>query len=101
MERAQLRDAARSEKFYFRKDVYVGRSEASSVASSSGSSSPTGDAPPKPKKEKKMRNCFPPLPLPEDGVPLTRPVEDEYEEMSMDEIINGKVSPFFFPEYGV
>ncbi|RDB24730.1 Glutamate--cysteine ligase [Hypsizygus marmoreus] len=88
MARAQRRDASRSEKFYFRKDVYaVGRSGASSVASSSGYSSPVEGAPPR--KDKKMRNCFPPLPLPENGV-LSRPIEDEYEEMTMNEIINGK-----------
>jgi glutamate--cysteine ligase catalytic subunit len=43
-------------------------------------------------KEKEMRNCFPPPPLPENM--LNRgPVEDEYEEMTMNEIMNGKVSP--------
>ncbi|KAG6866759.1 hypothetical protein C0991_011418 [Blastosporella zonata] len=93
MQRAQWRDAAQSGKFYFRKDVYaVPRSGASSVTSSSGNSSPTTDAPPR--KEKKMRNCFPPLPLPENGVYNNRPVEDEYEEMSMHEIINGKDADF-------
>lgn len=89
MGRAQKRDAAASEKFYFRKDVYLcGGSGASSTASSSGASSPTGDAPRK--KDKKMRNCFPPLPLPENGV-KRRPIEEEYEEMTMNEIMNGKV----------
>jgi hypothetical protein len=39
-----------------------------------------------------MRNCFPPLPLPENGVlDVSRPVDEEYEEMTMNEIINGKV----------
>lgn len=89
MERAQKRDASASGKFYFRKEVYsLGRSGASSVASSSGASSPTSDAPPK--KEKKLRNCFPPLPLPS-GIPHTRLIHDEYEEMTMNEILNGKV----------
>lgn len=37
-----------------------------------------------------MENCFPPLPGPENGINRI-PVEDEYEEMTMDEIINGKV----------
>lgn len=41
-------------------------------------------------KETKMRNCFPPLPRPSDDG-YRGPVEDEYEEMTMDEIINGKV----------
>jgi len=90
MGRAQQRDAALSEKFYFRKDVYpLVHSSAASVASSSGTSSPNGA----PRiKEKKMRNCFPPLPLPANGSNRV-PVEDEYEEMTMNEIINGKVSP--------
>jgi glutamate--cysteine ligase catalytic subunit len=38
-----------------------------------------------------MRNCFPPPPLPENGVTHDRPVDEEYEEMTMDEIMNGKV----------
>jgi len=89
MARAQKRDAAVSGKFYFRKDVYVtGRSGAASASSSSGSSSPTHEVLP---KEKKMQNCFPPLPLPENGALNARPVNEEYEEMTMDEIINGKV----------
>lgn len=37
-----------------------------------------------------MQNCFSPLPEPENGLTLG-PVEEEYEEMTMDEIINGKV----------
>lgn len=39
-----------------------------------------------------MRNCFPRSALPEDSFIPHPPVEEEYEEMSMDEIINGKVS---------
>ncbi|KDR75147.1 hypothetical protein GALMADRAFT_268698 [Galerina marginata CBS 339.88] len=90
MGRAQKRDASASNKFYFRKDIYAnGRSGASSAASSSGTSSPVDGSPRK--KEKKMRNCFPPRPLPENGFAANRgPVEDEYEEMTMNEIINGK-----------
>jgi glutamate--cysteine ligase catalytic subunit len=42
-----------------------------------------------------MRNCFPPLPLPENGVlDLSKPVDEEYEEMTMNEIINGKGESF-------
>jgi glutamate--cysteine ligase catalytic subunit len=91
MERAQKRGAAASGKFYFRKDVYtVGRSGATSAASS-GSSSPGSEVPLK--KDKKMRNCFPPLPLPDLTALNRRPVDEEYEEMTMNEIINGKVRP--------
>ena len=91
MATAQGRDAAAKAKFHFRKDVYPpGRSGASSVASSSGACSPTDGAPRK--KDKKMRNCFPRSALPEDGFIPHPPVEEEYEEMSMDEVINGKVN---------
>ena len=37
-----------------------------------------------------MKNCFPPPPLPENGFAYRGPVEDEYEEMTMKEIMNGK-----------
>lgn len=85
MGRAQQRDAAVSGKFFFRKDVLpAGQSVPSSVASSSGESSPCGE-----RKENKLRNCFDPLPLPVNGV-VHGHVGEEYEEMSMDEIINGK-----------
>lgn len=91
MGRAQERDAAASGKFYFRKEVFsTDRSGTSSVTSSSGASSP-GDCSPR-KKEKKMRNCFPPPQLPEDGILNRLPVDKEYAEFTMNEIMNGKVS---------
>lgn len=40
-------------------------------------------------------NCFPPIPLPVNGVHHDSPVEEEYEEMSMNEIMNGKVRRLF------
>ncbi|KAH9485562.1 Glutamate--cysteine ligase [Psilocybe cubensis] len=88
MRRAQLRDASVSNKFFFRKDIYTNTSSTSSTASSSGGSSPI-DGMPK-KKEKKMKNCFPPRPQPENGFTHRFPVEEEYEEMTMNEIMNGK-----------
>lgn len=95
MERAQQRDAVQSGKFFFRKNVGWSRrrSAASSAASSdcsSGCSSPVDGVP---TKDKKMRNCFPDPPLPENGANLL-PVEEEYEEMSMNEIMNGKGEDF-------
>ncbi|KAH7916569.1 glutamate-cysteine ligase-domain-containing protein [Hygrophoropsis aurantiaca] len=95
MGRAQQRDAVRSGKFYFRKSVLPpGQTTPTpSTPSSSGSCSPiewSGNG--IPVKEKKLRNCFPPLARPpcvEDG-----PIEDEYEEMTIDEILNGKGSGF-------
>jgi len=90
MGRAQQRDAAQSGKFFFRKNVGSRhQSAASSAASSkcnSGSSSPVDGVP---TKEKKMRNCFPDPPLPENEASIL-PVEEEYEEMTMNEIMNGK-----------
>ncbi|KJA27880.1 hypothetical protein HYPSUDRAFT_83574 [Hypholoma sublateritium FD-334 SS-4] len=91
MARAQKRDASASGKFYFRKDVYATRSSASSAASSSGASTPSDGSPRK--KDRKMRNCFPPLPLPDRDFVVPK-VEDEYEEMTMNEIINGKGADF-------
>ncbi|KAG1798316.1 glutamate-cysteine ligase-domain-containing protein [Suillus variegatus] len=60
-----------------------------SPLSCSGSSSPVEGAP---AKEKLLRNCFPSVPRPsfvEDG-----PIEDEYEEMTVEEIFVGKGSKF-------
>ncbi|KAF9010584.1 glutamate-cysteine ligase catalytic subunit [Cyathus striatus] len=92
MGRAQCRDAAKTGKFYFRKNVYTTRSGASSTASSSGCSSPVDGSPRK--KDKKMRNCFPPPPGPEDVAVLDQPVVEEFEEMTMEEIMNGKGHDF-------
>jgi hypothetical protein len=90
MGRAQERDAAASGKFYFRKEVFsTVRSGTSSGTSSSGASSPSDSSPRK--KEKKMRNCFPPPQLPEDGILNRPPVDEEYAEFTMNEIMNGKV----------
>lgn len=90
MARAQKRDAVRSQKFYFRKDVFPpGSSRASSVCSS-GASSPVDGPGGTQQKERKLRNCFPSIPRPVDGFD-PRPVEDEYEEMTMEEIMFGKV----------
>lgn len=93
MQRAQRRDASTSSSFFFRKDVYTTNpSTASSVASSSGGSSPVDGVPKK--KEKKMGNCFPAPPRPERRT-KNGPVEEEYEEMSMKEIMNGKVAFYY------
>ena len=93
MARAQRRGAARNEKFYFRKSVYAldrsrSGSEGSATSSPGSSCSVNGGFA---KKEKKLGSCFPPLPTPLDGVKFTHPIKEEYEEMSMNEIINGKV----------
>lgn len=91
MARAQKRDAIRQGKFFFRKSVlppgYM--SSTMSTPSSSGSSTPVEWQDGILKKERKLRNCFPRVPPP--PVLVDTPVEDEYEEMSMEEIFNGKV----------
>jgi glutamate--cysteine ligase catalytic subunit len=94
MHRAQLRDAARSSEFFFRKNVLPpGHSSPTpSISSSSGDSSPEDCSGCRAlrRKETRLRNCFPTLPRPVNGG-CRGPVEDEYEEMSMDMIMNGKV----------
>ena len=98
MQRAQVRDAARSSKFYFRKSVLPPghTSPTASTPSSSGDSSPAdcSDCTGLPRKETKLRNCFPTVPRPANGG-WRCPVETEYEEMSMDEIMNGRVWRIF------
>lgn len=92
MVRAQKRDAIHTEKFFFRKDVFLNKSKAVSVTSSpSGRSSPSVTGGPFHKRERRLGNCFEPPPLPDNELPRVA-VEDEYEEMTLDEIINGKAS---------
>jgi len=90
MQRAQKRDAVGTQKFFFRKDVYPSAGSAStSIGSSSGSCSPVEGVPRK--KDRTMRNCFPSVPAPDQGHVRRGPVEDEYEEMTIEEIMTGKV----------
>ena len=96
MVRAQKRDAVRAEKFFFRKDVFPSASSQPSSVAPSTPSSPVSEhgAPVLVNgtngKEKKLRNCFPLPPMPDDAF-VPGSVTDEYEEMSMEEIMNGKV----------
>ncbi|KAI5123918.1 hypothetical protein M0805_006336 [Coniferiporia weirii] len=83
MQTAQKRDAVRTEKFYFRKNVFA--TQSNSATSSSCSVDDNGNAK---VKEKKLKNCFP-IPSRADGVPQG-PIEDEYELMTLEEIILGK-----------
>lgn len=84
MERAQVRDAAVSGKFFFRKNIQPYNSSPSSPVGGASSRSSF-------EKSKKMMNCFEPLPRPAEEV-NQGPVEDEYEEMTLNEIMNGKVT---------
>ncbi|KAA1471786.1 glutamate-cysteine ligase catalytic subunit [Dentipellis sp. KUC8613] len=89
MHRAQQRDAARSSKFFFRKHVFPPPSSRNTSATSSGAASPIDGVPTFIRhKERRLRNCYPPPPPPEDGLPHGC-VEGEYQELSMNEIING------------
>lgn len=94
MARAQRRDAIHTQKFYFRKDVFPpGIPSPISTPNSSGTTSPIEpngvNGIPR-RKERKLRNCFAAIPVPENGH-THAPVEDEYDEFTLDEIINGKV----------
>ncbi|KAJ8486864.1 hypothetical protein ONZ45_g14525 [Pleurotus djamor] len=83
MARAQLRDAATSAKFFFRKNL---RPHGASPVSSGCTTPVDGTFP---SKETKLRNCFPAPPA-LNGDAHT-PVEHEYEEMTLREIMTGKV----------
>jgi len=94
MTRAQKRDAVGTQKFYFRKDVFLpGVPSPTCSAHSSGTSSPIEGSNGLPRKDNKLRNCFPTIPQPTHGCGKG-PVEDEYEEMSMAEIMLGKCGTF-------
>ena len=95
MARAQTRDAVHAQKFFFRKAVFPSASSAPSSAAASTPSSPISEhgAPVLVNgttgKQRKLRNCFPLPPMPDDAF-VPEAIRDEYEEMSMEEIMNGK-----------
>lgn len=78
MEAAHARDAVLERKFYFRKNPFSNRPPRSNT--SSGTSTPVASRP-------TSRPASPP----------SIPVEDEYELMTVDEIINGQSKPNGFP----
>lgn len=89
MQRAQERDASKSRAFFFRRNVYsTNPSATSSVASSSIFNSLVDDS--HGRKWKSLQNCFASPPLPMNDFNHVA-VEDEYEEMTMKEIMTGKV----------
>jgi glutamate--cysteine ligase catalytic subunit len=97
MQRAQRRGAVRTGRFFFRKDVLPPGGSPSSGASrapsecGSASGPGTGSGASSPgRKERALRNCYPPPPEPAPGTaPRAASVADEYAEMSVDEIVNG------------
>ena len=101
MKRAQRRDAARAEKFYFRKDVFPAGvpsplSTPLSSPHSSGASSPiepNGTNGIHIHKSRKLQNCFGEVPRPEKNDVFGK-IEDEYDEFTLNEIFNGKGDQF-------
>jgi len=111
MRLAQQRDAVNQAKFYFRREVFT----PTPSRATSGTASPDITALPRPspdtsstdemvngfhndssngrRKQRVMKNCFPPLPLPDEGL-MSGSVNEEYAEYSMDEIINGRGDAF-------
>ncbi|TFK54486.1 glutamate-cysteine ligase catalytic subunit [Heliocybe sulcata] len=98
MQRAQKRDAVHLQRFYFRRNVFPATMNGSaSSPTSSGSTSPVEGAPNGTNginrqahvKDKKLKNCYPRMPQ-SDTQTSFGPVDEEYEEMTIDEIMNGK-----------
>ena len=109
MRRAQQRDAVNEARFYFRREVFT----PTPSRATSGTGTPDITAHPHPcpdasstngiangfhndqnngrRKQRVMENCFPPPPLPDEGL-MSGSVKEEYDEYTMDEIINGRVN---------
>ena len=109
MRRAQQRDAVNEARFYFRREVFT----PTPSRATSGTGTPDITAHPHPcpdasstngiangfhndqnngrRKQRVMENCFPPPPLPDEGL-VSGSVKEEYDEYTMDEIINGRVN---------
>ena len=111
MRRAQQRDAVNQARFYFRREVFT----PTSSRATSGAATPDTTTTDLPRhcpdtsstngmangfhndqsngrrKQRVMENCFPPPPLPDEGV-VSGSVKEEYDEYTMDEIINGRVN---------
>jgi len=110
MKTAQERDAARKKKFFFRKDIFPSLSplntpflEEATIPGDTAENEAAASQTFKKVaalnrarvfKERALRNCFPapPSPLDDDLCP----VDEEYELMSMYEIMNGKVCSSIF-----
>jgi len=108
MRRAQQRDALNDAKFYFRREIFTPTSSRATSGAATPEVTPSSD----PcsvvsslqqltngfgnghhngrRKQRVMENCFPPPPLPDEGL-VGGNVNEEYGEYTLDEIINGKV----------
>jgi len=112
MRRAQQRDAVNNAKFYFRREIFTPTSSRATSGAATPDATPLSD----PcdvvsslrqqltngfgnghhngrQKRRVMENCFPPPPLPDEGL-VGGNVKDEYAEYTLDEIINGKGEAF-------
>ncbi|KAI0730334.1 glutamate-cysteine ligase catalytic subunit [Fomitopsis betulina] len=95
MARAQQRNALHTQKFFFRKDVFPPGgssrpgSRCSSCSSSAASTPLSSPVDGTPRKERVLRNCWPDVPRPQNGT-QAKPVEEEYEEVSLQDIMFGK-----------
>ena len=85
MARAQPKDAVSTAKFYFRKEVFPQRSSHKLDIASRPASPTSAAAGGAPTTSRPTSGTSTPISL------ELVPVEDEYEEMSINEIINGKV----------
>lgn len=109
MRLAQQRDAVNQAKFYFRREIFTPTSSRATSGVATPDLPRLADpcyVPPSTDgitngfhnnhsngrpKQRMMENCFPPLPLPDEGL-VGGSVKEEYGEFTMDEIINGRVS---------
>ena len=99
MRRAQQRDAVNQARFYFRREVFTPASSRATsgtvtpeITSTNGMADGLlNDQSNGRRKQRVMGNCFPPPPLPDEGV-VGGSVKEEYDEYTMDEIINGRVN---------
>lgn len=89
MQRAQRRNAAVDTKFIFRKHILPPGHHSPTA---SGTVTPCNTCGPESviKGDPKMDNCFEPITEPVSAKRVK--IEDEYEDMTMNEIMNGKVS---------
>ncbi|KAI0036964.1 glutamate-cysteine ligase catalytic subunit [Vararia minispora EC-137] len=87
MQRAQRRDALSTQRFFFRRDVFPPPRSQDTSPTPSGASTPGSNTSSR-TKSRRMNNCHPTPPPPEDGS-TSVPVEEEYTEFTADELMNG------------
>ena len=108
MRRAQQRDAVNQARFYFRREVFTPASSRATSGTATPDITATAPCPDASsangmangfhngqsngrRKQRVMENCFPPPPLPDEGL-VSGSVKEEYDEYTMNEIMNGRVN---------